>query len=58
MGNICKYVRQDNPFRFKGYYYDVELKITMEAFGEEHKKLILDSLTEKGYHPMIIAPVL
>lgn len=27
----------------------VELKITMEAFGHEHKKEILDALQEKGY---------
>ncbi len=29
----------------------VELKITMEAFGTEHKQKIIDALTEHGYRP-------
>lgn len=34
----------------------VELQITMEAFGHEHKKEILKALEEKGYHPRIEDP--
>ena len=34
----------------------VELQITMEAFGHEHKKEILEALEEKGYHPKIEDP--
>lgn len=29
----------------------VELRITLEAFGQEHKEEIIQSLTEKGYDP-------
>lgn len=29
----------------------VELKITMEAFGTDHKQRIIKALEEKGYHP-------
>jgi len=31
----------------------VELKITMEAFGHEHKEVILEALRENGYEPKI-----
>lgn len=55
-GNIIKL--EHNQFANVNRNAAVELKITMEAFGEEHKKEILDALTEKGYHPTIIAPVL
>ena len=34
----------------------VELQITMEAFGHEHKNEILNALEEKGYHPKIEEP--
>lgn len=34
----------------------VELQITMEAFGHEHKEEILKALEEKGYHPRIEDP--
>ncbi len=34
----------------------VELQITMEAFGHEHKDEILKALEEKGYHPRIEDP--
>lgn len=34
----------------------VELQITMEAFGHEHKDEILKALEEKGYHPKIEEP--
>jgi threonine dehydratase len=34
----------------------VELKITMEAFGHEHKKEILNALRQKGYDPKLTTP--
>ncbi len=33
----------------------VELKITMEAFGPEHKKKIIDALEKGGYNPKVIS---
>ena len=32
----------------------VELRITMEAFGTEHKKEILDALEEAGFRPKLV----
>ena len=32
----------------------VELKITMEAFGTEHKERIIKALKENGYHPQTV----
>ena len=34
----------------------VELQITMEAFGHEHKNEIVQALEEKGYQPKIVQP--
>ena len=34
----------------------VELKITMEAFGTEHKELILKELENQGFRPKLIRP--
>ncbi len=34
----------------------VELTITMEAFGHEHKEAIVKSLKDKGYNPKIVQP--
>ena len=34
----------------------VELKITLEAFGTEHKKEIIHALEEAGYKPKQIRP--
>ncbi len=34
----------------------VELTITMEAFGHEHKDAIVKALKEKGYNPKIVQP--
>ena len=36
----------------------VELKITMEAFGHEHKEQIIAELKKHGYNPVIKKPVL
>lgn len=34
----------------------VELTITMEAFGHEHKEAIIEALRNKGYNPQIVKP--
>jgi threonine dehydratase len=34
----------------------VELTITMETFGHEHKDIIVQALKEKGYDPQIVQP--
>lgn len=34
----------------------VELKITLEAFGQEHKQEIVNALREKGYDPKVEQP--
>ena len=34
----------------------VELVITMEAFGHEHKDRIVNALAEKGYQPRLTSP--
>ena len=34
----------------------VELRITMEAFGQEHKKEIVEALRKKGYEPKEESP--
>jgi threonine dehydratase len=34
----------------------VELQITMEAFGQEHKAQIVNALEKKGYHPVVVQP--
>lgn len=36
----------------------VEIRITMEAFGTEHKKQIIGALRDAGYEPNLIQPVL
>ncbi|WP_033166414.1 threonine ammonia-lyase [Clostridium sp. KNHs205] len=34
----------------------VELTITMESFGHEHKEAIVQALKDKGYNPQIVQP--
>ena len=36
----------------------VELKITIESFGPDHKKKIIDALSEGGYDPKVISVLL
>ena len=36
----------------------VELRLTIEAFGEDHKQLIVDALDAAGFHPQVIQTVL
>ena len=37
---------------------EVELRITMEAFGTEHKQQIMNALEKGGYKPKIVATML
>lgn len=48
-GNVIKL--DHNQFVSTNRHAAVELRITMEAFGTEHKNQILTALEEKGYHP-------
>ena len=48
-GNIIKL--EHNQFVSINRSSAVELIITMEAFGPEHKQLIISTLSEKGYKP-------
>lgn len=50
-GNVIKL--EHNQFVSINRNAAVELKITLEAFGTEHKKQILDALSEGGYEPRL-----
>ena len=52
-GNIIKL--EHNQFVSTNRSAAVELKITMEAFGTEHKEKIVNALKEKGYQPKLIS---
>lgn len=49
-GNIIKL--EHNQFVNLNRNAAVELVITLEAFGQEHKEQIMQVLAEKGYHPV------
>lgn len=51
-GNVIKL--DHNQFVSTNRTKAVELKITMEAFGTEHKNQIVRALEEKGYKPRVI----
>ncbi|MFP3155405.1 threonine ammonia-lyase [Lachnospiraceae bacterium ZAX-1] len=51
-GNVIKL--EHNQFVTTNRSVAVELRITMEAFGTEHKKQITDALEKKGYKPKIV----
>lgn len=53
-GNIIKL--DHNQFYSTNRNAAVELKITMEAFGTEHKQQIVDELEKSGYKPRLIRP--
>ncbi|MDE7328094.1 MAG: threonine ammonia-lyase [Lachnospiraceae bacterium] len=53
-GNIIKL--EHNQFVSINRNTAVELVITMEAFGHEHKERIVKVLEEKGYRPKLAAP--
>lgn len=51
-GNVIKL--EHNQFVSTNRNAAVELKITLEAFGSEHKKKIVDALEKNGYRPKLI----
>ncbi len=53
-GNVIKL--DHNQFFSTNRMAAVELQITMEAFGTEHKNQIVQALEEKGYRPKLIRP--
>ena len=53
-GNVIKL--EHNQFVNTNRNKAVELKITMEAFGTEHKNQIVDALEKEGYKPRLIRP--
>lgn len=52
-GNVIKL--EHNQFVSINRNAAVELKITLEAFGSEHKKQIIDALHKNEYNPKLIA---
>ena len=55
-GNVVKL--EHNQFVSINRNAAVELKITLESFGNEHKAEIIKALETKGYHPKLEVPVL
>lgn len=51
-GNVIKL--DHNQFITTNRNAAVELRITLEAFGSEHKTTIMDALAENGYKPKIV----
>jgi threonine dehydratase len=51
-GNVIKL--EHNQFVSINRNAAVELRITLEAFGSDHKKKILDTLEKNGYQPKIV----
>ena len=51
-GNVIKL--EHNQFVSINRNAEVELRITMEAFGTEHKNQIISSLQQNGYQPKLI----
>ncbi len=56
LGNVIKL--EHNQFVATNRNAAVELKITMEAYGTEHKKKIIDALETSGYKPRLINVIL
>ena len=52
-GNVIKL--EHNQFYSTNRNAAVELQITMEAFGTEHKMKIIHALHEKGFSPKLIS---
>jgi len=55
-GNIIKL--EHNQFVSTNRNAAVELRITLESFGTEHKQQIMDSLEQAGYKPKIVRTLL
>ena len=53
-GNVIKL--DHNQFFSTNRNAAVELKITLEAYGTDHKKEIIQALEESGYRPKLIRP--
>lgn len=53
-GNVIKL--EHNQFVSINRNSAVELTITLEAFGHEHKEKILNGLREAGYEPSLVSP--
>ncbi|MBQ1748865.1 MAG: threonine ammonia-lyase [Lachnospiraceae bacterium] len=51
-GNVIKL--EHNQFVTTNRNAAVELRITLEAFGTEHKRQIMDALEREGYRPRIV----
>ena len=51
-GNVIKL--EHNQFVSINRNASVELRITMESYGTNHKQQILKALEEKGYHPKVV----
>ncbi len=51
-GNVIKL--EHNQFVTINRNAAVELRITMEAFGTEHKTQIIDALSKEGYQPKVV----
>lgn len=54
-GNVIKL--DHNQFVTANRNATVELKITLEAFGTEHKERIVEALNKTGYRPKIVRPI-
>lgn len=54
-GNVIKL--EHNQFVSTNRNAAVELRITMEAFGTEHKTQIMDALEKEGYRPRLLQTV-
>ena len=55
-GNVVKL--EHNQFVSINRNAAVELKITLEAFGTDHKQQIIEDLKNNGYNPRLEKPVL
>lgn len=55
-GNVIKL--EHNQFVSTNRNVAVELRITLEAFGTEHKQQIMDALEKENYRPKLIRPML
>ncbi len=55
-GNVIKL--EHNQFVSSNRNAAVELRITMEAFGTEHKNQIIQALKDEGYSPKVVQAVL
>jgi threonine dehydratase len=51
-GNVIKL--EHNQFVSTNRNAAVELRITLEAFGTEHKHQIIEALEKEGYQPKLV----